>query len=125
MAAEADSPPYPLELVSPGKGWWTVWEMFEMNSSGKYGMRTVFLGRAKSYPLGLWEINTSASTRICWKEEDREYIKPSVSFLQYTVGLKQRCVCLLIHHSYLTMKDGKLSIGKRRLKTSDIQQEPQ
>lgn len=33
--------------------------------SGKYGMGSVYLGKAKIYPLGLWVISTSASTRIC------------------------------------------------------------
>lgn len=71
----------------------------QCEDSGKYGMGTVYLGRAKIYPLGLWVISTSASTGICGKEEDRACIKPSVSLLQYTAGLEQRLLCLLVHHS--------------------------
>lgn len=112
MAAEAYSS-YSLKLVSSGEG-------IKMNS-----VRIVEnMGRAKIYPLGLWVISTSASIRICWKEEDREYIKPSVSLLQYTVGLEQRLLCLLVHHSYLTLRDGRLSIVKRHLRQVTFSRSP-
>lgn len=59
--AEVDSSLYPQNGSLQGR----VDEDEQCEDSGKYGVGTVYLGRAKSYPLGLWQINTSASTRIC------------------------------------------------------------
>lgn len=37
----------------------------QCEDSGKYELGTVYLSRAKIYPLGLWVLYISASTRIC------------------------------------------------------------
>lgn len=60
MLAQADASPQPQDQSLQGR----VDGHEQREDSGKYGMGVLYLGTAKSYPLGLWQINISASTRI-------------------------------------------------------------